>query len=308
MKLLVILLISAIVCPTLAFWSTGHMIIARIAFEELKVNDPEYFDQIQKEIDILKNFTLEDNHTFVESAVWADDNKAIQWGAFSNWHFVDTPVIGEGFEGEIEEDHANATWATYEMIKTLKNKNKPKFNNGLALSFAWRYLIHLVGDLHQPLHASSLFSGDFPNGDRGGNSFKITFSEDKQVKNLHALWDACVGQYGSIFAPISESEWEYLGTVSDDLRKEFPREAVQERISQLDERVWADESYVISRDVVYADIEMNSEPSAEYIARGRKVVNEQLAVGGYRLADLMDTLKHYILARKGGYEYTPVSE
>lgn len=40
-------------------------------------------------------------------------------------------------------------------------------------SMAMRFLIHYVGDLHQPLHCSSRVNGDYPKGDRGGNSFKL---------------------------------------------------------------------------------------------------------------------------------------
>lgn len=294
MKILSILLLVALISPTLCFWSTGHMIIARIAYEEIQKRDPAYFNQITKEIELLKDFSKEDKHSFVESAVWADDNKAISWGAFSDWHFVDTPVISDNFDPEIEFDMKNATWAIYQMKKTLKNKNKPKFDSGLALSFAWRYLIHLVGDLHQPLHASALYSEMFPNGDRGGNSFKITYPDDKQVKNLHALWDSCVGQYGSIWAPVSDGEWNQLGQFAADLMQQFPRKAVSKRVKVLDERKWAEEMNQIAIDYVYADIEPNTTPSAAYIERGQKMVNEQLAVAGYRLTDMMLSLRHYV--------------
>lgn len=281
-----------LVTPCLSFWSTGHMVIARIAYEEIKKQDPTYFLQIEKEIDILTQFSKEDEHSFVESAVWADDNKGIAWSAFNEWHFVDTPVIAPDFHGETKVENMNATWAIYEMQKTLRNKNKPSFDSGAAISFAWRYLIHLVGDIHQPLHASTLYSGKFPDGDRGGNSFKITFPEDSQVKNLHALWDACVGQFGSIWAPVNKTEWNLLGDFAANLTSQFPRSKVADRVKILDDRVWATESNKIAKEVVYDGIEPDSTPSAEYLARGRQVVNEQLAVGGYRLADLMLSLHH----------------
>jgi hypothetical protein len=268
------------------------LIISRIALEELEQQDPVYLKQIQTEIDLLTDFSMESNHSFVESAVWADDNKGIAWSAFNGWHFVDTPVIDPDFKGETEYEAMNATWALYEMRKTLRNKNTPKFNSDLALSFAWRYLIHLAGDIHQPLHASSYYSAKFPNGDRGGNSFKISFPEDKQVKNLHALWDACVGQYGSIYAPTTETQYEYLSLVAANLTAEYPRSKVAARVSILDERIWADESNQIAQDYVYNGITPDSTPSEEYLKRGRTMIDEQLAVAGYRLADLMLTLRH----------------
>lgn len=290
LTLVVALLLVA--SPVYSFWSTGHMIISRIALEELEQQDPVYLKQIQTEIDLLTEFSKEGNHSFVESAVWADDNKGIAWSAFNGWHFVDTPVIDPDFKGETEYEAMNATWALYEMRKTLRNKNHPKFNSDLALSFAWRYLIHLAGDIHQPLHASSYYSAKFPNGDRGGNSFKINYPEDRQVKNLHALWDACVGQYGSIFAPTTETQYEYLSQVAANLTAEYPRSKVAARVSILDERVWADESNQIAKDYVYNGITPDSTPSEEYLKRGRTMIDEQLVVAGYRLADVMLTLRH----------------
>ena len=292
MKLSILVTLLVLATPTLCFWSTGHMIIARIAYNEIQAKDPKYFKQIQEEIDVVKQWTMEDKHSFVESAVWADDNKAISWGAFSNWHFVDTPVIEEGFEGEVEIEPMNATWSIYEMEKTLKNTRKPKFNSDLALSFAWRYLVHLVGDIHQPLHASTLYSKKFPKGDRGGNSFKLTYPKDKNIKNLHALWDACVDQFGSIWAPVDDAEWNALGSFADQVTSEFPRSKVSARVKILDERVWAEESNKIAKEAVYDGITPDSTPSDEYIERGRKVVNEQLAVAGYRLTDMMLKLRH----------------
>ena len=201
-------------------------------------------------------------------------------------------MIAPDFHGETENNKMNATWAIYEMRKTLNNKRQPSFDSSLALSFAWRYLIHLVGDIHQPLHASTLYSKEFPKSDRGGNSFKISYPEDKQVKNLHALWDACVGQYGSLWAPLSDKDWSSITKIVNDITEAYPRSKVEQRVKILDDRKWAQESYDISKNVVYNGIKNGDTPSNEYLERGRQVVNEQLAVAGYRLADLMMSLNH----------------
>ncbi len=52
-----------------------------------------------------------------------------------------------------------------------------------------RYLVHVVGDMHQPLHSVALFNQTFPSGDRGGNSIKIKLI-NQTSQNLHAFWDA----------------------------------------------------------------------------------------------------------------------
>ncbi len=52
-----------------------------------------------------------------------------------------------------------------------------------------RYLVHVVGDIHQPLHSVSLFNATYPSGDRGGNSLKITLLNGTS-QNLHSFWDS----------------------------------------------------------------------------------------------------------------------
>lgn len=52
-----------------------------------------------------------------------------------------------------------------------------------------RYLVHVVGDIHQPLHSVALYNATFPNGDRGGNSLHIKLLNGS-AQNLHSYWDA----------------------------------------------------------------------------------------------------------------------
>ena len=169
------------------FWSTGHMIISRIAYEEIKNKNPQLLKEIEEEILVLKQYSKEGNHSFIEFAVWADDNKEIEFGAFTIWHYVDTYVMPD-FQGETEYEAMNVTLAIDQLQKTLNNSNSPSFNSDLALSFSWRYLIHLIEDIHQPLHASQIHFKIFPVGDMGGNLFNITYLKDPQIKNLHVFW------------------------------------------------------------------------------------------------------------------------
>lgn len=52
-----------------------------------------------------------------------------------------------------------------------------------------RYLVHVIGDIHQPLHSVALFNETYPSGDRGGNSLKIKLL-DNTDQNLHSFWDS----------------------------------------------------------------------------------------------------------------------
>ncbi len=86
------------------------------------------------------------------------------------------------YEGElIVSDNDNVLKAIELNLEVFKSESPSKLEKALALC----WLIHLVGDIHQPLHTSNLFSDQFLNGDRGGNSFWI--KPKGTVKATHVL-------------------------------------------------------------------------------------------------------------------------
>lgn len=114
-----LLAILVLCTPTLAFWSTGHMIITKIAENELERDHPELLKFIKDDVAVLEQYSKEKEHGFVESSSWADDNKGVAWMAFNEWHFVDTAVVEEGWEGEVDLNPENATWALSQTVRTL---------------------------------------------------------------------------------------------------------------------------------------------------------------------------------------------
>lgn len=207
----------------MAFWSTGHMIVAMIAENELKDKYGTTYTAAMKDLMELAKYSLESKYNFVESATWADDNKGIGWNVFNNWHFVDSPVLAAGWKGATPIDLQNATYVLTQISNTLKDTRSHKFDDKLSRSFSLRYLIHIIGDIHQPLHGTTYFSNQFPDGDRGGNSWKVTYPANPDITNLHALWDACVDQYGSLWTPLPQSDYTLLRTIVRNLMDAQPR-------------------------------------------------------------------------------------
>lgn len=95
-----------------------------------------------------------------------------------------------------------------------------------------------------------------------------------------------------MYAPLSDRQWDQMTHIVHDLTEAYPRSKVEQRVKILDERKWAQEMYDISKNYVYNGIKSGDTPTEAYIDRGRQVVNELLAVGGYRLADYMMSLHH----------------
>jgi hypothetical protein len=153
-----------------------------------------------------------------------------------------------------------------------------------------RYLVHVVGDIHQPLHSSSFFdNGRFKNGDEGGNFFLIKFKNN--IENLHKLFDSGIDRLrGDLHRPLNAEAIEYLKKTATEFMNEFPKSSLPEMNNILYED-WVQESHDISQDFIYKSIEYNSTPSEEFLEKSYYIVKRRIALGGYRLAEIFKHVK-----------------
>lgn len=87
-------------------------------------------------------------------------------------------------------DHPPASVNVFERIPYCVKMTKSGNSEQRAVHFCW--LMHLVGDIHQPLHCTAMFTEQFPAGDRGGNLALVRIGRGK--KNLHSFWDGLLGE------------------------------------------------------------------------------------------------------------------
>lgn len=222
MRCLVFLLI--LFSPISFAWTmTGHRVIAEIAWTELSYSTktevielleqhPDYADGILGRMpsDIPEH--AQAKWLFREAAAWPDvvrDYRTSNPGKYAQfhrgpWHFINIATY-TGIRGKREYESqitANQTLAAPSNFMTDMNvvqaikKHMDQYNSGSssdgekALSLSW--LLHLVGDLHQPLHSTTLY-GLPPievSGDQGGNLICLT--GQGWIENLHAFWDSQV--------------------------------------------------------------------------------------------------------------------
>lgn len=279
---------------SLCFHSTGHMVVARIV--EIELKDTRIYSQMRDIIKILSPFTKEKKYPFVESGPWADDVKYTGVGTMSDWHFHDNYVNLNGPLSEEEILHAglpnepeNIVWATNQSIKILKNKKFSLIDDRMNKSIYLRMLIHFFGDLHQPLHNVSLVTDQFPKGDNGGNSFKVKMPK---FKDLHSLWDTCVGNYPDIRCPLTKDEFDQIDSIAQKVMGKYPREneTIAKRLEITDVEEMSAEGVNLAVNFVYKGIKSGSTPSQEYLKRGREIIDQQLAVAGYRLSNLLQEI------------------
>jgi hypothetical protein len=266
----------------------GHMMVAKIALDRL---NPRAKTQAQMLLAIPINPAgiSSKSKDFVNAAHWADDLRPVaEFDPFKELHFIDTAFATDGTALPALPT-PNIVTALEEQVNILKTST-----DKAAQAQALRFIIHFVGDIHQPLHCATKVSSANPEGDRGGNLVKIKIvganGQTKQT-NLHSYWDGGLGAFpltGANFAPPPLSK--------------IPAAAAQAKAGNPDTdpalnlddptnyQAWADESFDLAKDVVYKGISSGSKPTTAYKNKGIKTARKRVAWGGYRLAALLNSI------------------
>lgn len=205
-----------------------------------------------------------------------------------NWHYDDTfwkQVNGRAEPLSGFQEGGVAVAKLNEFDKLIRNATARDEDKAVAI--AW--IMHLVGDLHQPLHTSARVTDEEPKGDQGGNLFLLTpkgTPRDKQV-NLHWYWDSIVGRN----APYNgkSSEREYIERLALKFVKKHPFSSLQAQLKVDDFDSLQKESFALNpTDVFSTELVRFSDPSAKYKKRAFAVAEKQLALAGYRMGELFN--------------------
>ena len=267
----------AAACAAAHAWNaTGHMVAAAIARADLT---PVARAEAERLLKIGADRPGSDD--FVTVAAWADDvrNERKETGP---WHFKDIYFREDGKPAANKPDEVNVVTKIRDFTAVLRDKTKPDAERAEAL----RFLIHFVGDVHQPLHATSRETDAHPKGDRGGNDFAILpppDSGERGPKNLHSLWDGGAG----LFPYVPRDETKAVASAEAlAIRATLPRASLKNE-GEGDPDKWATESFDAARNVVYKTPE-GAVPSAKYLADAQALAARRVALAGYRLADLLN--------------------
>ena len=202
-----------------------------------------------------------------------------------DWHYLDEPLSADGTPPE-EPRTPNALTQIVAFTRELGDPAVPATRQAYGLS----WLLHLVGDVHQPLHAISRFSRLHVRGDAGGNGVRIqTGPGAGDTTNLHSFWDGILGR---------ERSPEPVIALARQIVAETPpvpsSETAVRGDSTLQETVedWIDESATLSRYVVYsfgperAD-GVHTPVTPEYRSLAQGIARRRVALAGYRMASLL---------------------
>jgi hypothetical protein len=306
---------GALASPALAWNSVGHEVVAMIAWDQLNDAQRAKLTEILKahhryEKDLLvgaKPTDAPDRLAFLQAAAWPDavrsrSDPMSYTESHPQWHYIDYPYHTDGKTGpdpveawDGKSDPANLLQAMQKVMAEFKDPATKEDRR--AIDLCW--IEHLVGDVHQPLHAVSLYSDVYPNGDQGGNAIHVRTLTHPDIK-LHTLWDDIEGEAG----PDYHADPDEVRKLADRIEKEHPLSEFGEQLKVTDPKDWALESFRVAKSAVYMDRKIvgataqqakadpNSIPALpdNYEADGRKTADVQVAVAGYRLAEVLKGL------------------
>jgi hypothetical protein len=251
--LLAVLLVLLLPSPAHAWGQIGHRVTGAIAEPLLT---PTAAHAIRGIIG---------SETLAEASTWADEMRSSPdpfWQSAANpWHYVTVPP-GRFYADVGAPSEGDAVTALGKFRETLKDPKAALADKQLAL----RFTIHIIGDLHQPLHAGN-------GADKGGNDVRVTLFREQT--NLHAVWDSGLidrrqlsfTEYASflrrLITPVDQQEW-----------------------ATPDPRAWIAESAAI-RDTIYP---AGDQLSWSYAYQHNPTIDRRLAQAGVRMAAYLNEL------------------
>lgn len=269
---------GALLLPTLCYaWnSAGHRLVAQIAYDQLT-------PAIRHKVNVLthKFDTQYQQVNFVNSAPWADQLRQQGIDDYDSWHFIDLPYLDDGEKAAPMEPH-NLVWAIAYCIHILKDPH----TSDREKAFSLRMLVHLVGDIEQPLHCINHINQQFPHGDYGGNLVMITVNH--QAMSLHRFWDSGAGYFEKI-SWHQHLPWWQLQKDARRLEARYPLATFKQQLEDHTISDWARESYRLAKLDAYA-IPPNTTPTPAYIQNAQAITAQQVTLAGYRLAQLLQDI------------------
>lgn len=301
-----------------AWNGTGHQVVAGIAWDnmtsaarqnaiallqaapldaclrDLFPNDPRPLPVRQREF-------------FMRASTWPDvvrpseeDTRACIRFHRRNWHFIN--FFWEGVSGatgetapqdreDIETPELNAV-ERLKLLRPLVACSTPACGTPQdlrATTLAW--MLHLVGDIHQPLHTSARVTtrpGE-TQGDQGGNLFKLGPHNDSP--SLHSYWDGIVDRSVPRLDHEQTDNIAYLDRVIGMLTQRHPRAGLLARLLPGNVDAWALEGFSSTKAVVYPlTLRRRELPTDSYRQTAFTTAEEAIALAGYRLADLLNEM------------------
>jgi hypothetical protein len=239
--------------PAFSWFDKGHRVVGLIAQAHLSAAARKEMEKI-----------LPGSMTLADAAVWPDhEGRSVR--DFDPLHYVSIPESASGYDQARDCPERNCMVEALNWFSAVvADKNAPIMTRRLALY----YVAHLVGDMHQPLHAGRIT-------DRGGTEIRVSYRG--QSTNLHFFWDRDLVD----LEPGNEEE------IAKRLTANLT-ESERGKWQSGDPTQWTNESLVLVRSHAY-NTGTSGELTDDYVEKARPIVRSRLAQAGIRLAWLLNT-------------------
>jgi hypothetical protein len=297
-------------------WNTvGHRAVAEIAWRQMNPSERQSITDLLKQHPHYKELLAADvpagvdtnEWVFLTAAVWPDRVRPAKHGQRPKPEFITKydlypHAIGYPFLEAGETNQAllenffiakpNAEMVLSNSIATLKNPKASPHDR--AVSLCWT--IHLMGDLHQPLHDANMVSEKRPKGDHLGGHHIALDPNGKRI-DFHSFWDRLSGV---------DPSYQTIVALTDKISSDpaLKPSAIEEYKKDKTIASWVQEGFEVAVNFAYSpkhihyvhleDLESGKIPqtaipkmSAEYAAKAKSIANRRLALAGQRLTDVL---------------------
>ena len=283
--------------PATAWNAAGHRLIAAVAWDQLSAGcrfevtsvlhaHPDFPRWLRRAARV--GTSEPDRMAFIESSTWPDDIRKDQrfydadresptatihgfpdMARHRDWHYVNRPL--DATTNSVPP-HASAYGQLDRRLKTLAAQLASSSPSRATQAYALPWLIHLVGDAHQPLHASApVDTGDRPEGRK---VIAPGYRSGPQEMTLHAFWDDLPGPPWLRGARLDAAYTDLLARHSRPASSSFDD--------------WLAESWQLARDLGYPlQVGPHGELGPEFIEQSRQIADRRIVEAGYRLADVL---------------------
>ena len=308
--LVVCLIATAMLLPqtALAWNATGHEVVARIAWEKMEpqtrqrvialmMKAPSDADLVSLLLEDARPLIFRQRDFFMIAATWPDIIRSDEFPdrkrkySHSNWHY--TNLFWKEQNGvpvdvpELQPEAVNIV----ERLNFLRNEiaDGNVAASQRAIDIAW--ILHLVGDIHQPLHASARVTETEPTGDQGATLFLLTPNDTppKESKKLHWYWDDILNK--SFRRKLDETDVAFVNRIASTIMQRHAPATMTARLKKGEFGEWAKESLASAKASAYPPwLKRFRTPTERYRKQAYRVAEPAIALAGYRLAALLDSL------------------
>ena len=274
--LVAITAILSLAAPASAYWEYGHETVARIAWLEMRADTRAKVQALLKKGALLE--TPECPVATIEQAsVWADCVKPLgeRFSYAYSWHYQNVDVC-KPFDLKAACKDGNCVSAQVERsARLLADPAVPERERLMALAF----IVHFVGDLHQPMHA-----GD--HADLGGNRVSASYGVIGGRTNLHGIWDGWLAER-AISTPPGGADG-LLGQLSAAERAELANGSVEDWSREMWEKAGSQAYRSLVGDPCGAQSAERPALDEAEVRALVPLVRDNVLRGGLRLARLLD--------------------